>query len=109
MSRTGRSLIEDVANSKLVSVVSLWEIAIKNSLGKLPLAKPFGQLIPEQLQRNGFDVLGLTVAHTAKLVELPFHHRDPFDRMIVAQSLSDDLPLVSSDAALDAYGVHRLW
>ena len=109
LSGKGRSLIEDGANHKLVSIVSLWEIAIKTSLGKLPLAKPFGQLIPEQLQRNGFDVLGLSVEHTAKLAQLSFHHRDPFDRMLVAQCLAENLPLVSSDAALDAYGIKRLW
>ena len=109
LSGTGRSLIEDGANHKLVSIVSLWEIAIKNSIGKLPLAKPFAQLIPEQLQRNGFDVLGLSVEHTAKLAQLSFHHRDPFDRMLVAQCLAEDLPLVSNDAVLDAYGIQRLW
>ena len=109
LSRKSRSLIEDSANGKLVSIVSLWEIAIKTSIGKLPLAKPFEQLIPEQLQRNGFEVLGLTVGHTAKLAQLPFHHRDPFNRMLVAQCLAEGLPLVSSDDALDAYGVQRLW
>ena len=109
LSRKSRSLIEDSANAKLVSIVSLWEIAIKTSIGKLPLAKPFEQLIPEQLQRNGFEVLGLTVGHTAKLAQLPFHHRDPFNRMLVAQCLAEGLPLVSSDDALDAYGVQRLW
>jgi PIN domain nuclease of toxin-antitoxin system len=109
LSRKSRSLIEDSANGKLVSIVSLWEIAIKTSIGKLPLAKPFEQLIPEQLQRNGFEVLGLTVGHAAKLVQLPFHHRDPFDRMLVAQCLAEGLPLVRSDDALDAYGVQRLW
>lgn len=92
-----------------MSLASLWEIAIKNSIGKLPLGKPFDQLIPEQLQRNGFTVLGLTVAHTAKLTQLPFHHRDPFDRMLVAQCQLESLPLVSSDEMLDAYGIKRLW
>ena len=109
LSGKGRSLIEDETNQKLVSIVSLWETAIKNSLGKLPLAKPFGQLIPEQLQRNGFDVLGLAVEHAAKLAQLSFHHRDPFDRMLVAQCLVENLSLLSSDAALDAYGINRLW
>src|SRR5207244_1068951 len=99
LSSKGRALIENEANDKLVSIVSLWEIAIKNSLGKLPLAKPFEQLMPEQLQRNGFEVLGLTVAHTARLAQLSFHHRDPFDRMLVAQCQVENLPLVSGDDA----------
>jgi len=109
LSGKARALIEDEANDKLVSIGSLWEIAIKNSIGKLPLAKPFGQLIPEQLQRGGFEVLGLTVEHTAQLAQLPLHHRDPFDRMLVAQCLAENLPLVSNDDALDAYGIKRLW
>ena len=109
LSSHARALIEDEANDKLVSIGSVWEIAIKTSIGKLPLAKPFGQLIPDQLQRGGFEVLGLTVGHTAQLAQLPHHHRDPFDRMLVAQCLAENLPLVSSDEALDAYGIKRLW
>jgi PIN domain nuclease of toxin-antitoxin system len=109
LSATGRALIEDEGNEKFVSIGSLWEIAVKASLGKLPLAKPFEQLIPEQLQINGFLVLGLTVEHTAKLAQLPFHHRDPFDRMLVAQSLVENLPLVSKDDVLDADGIRRVW
>ena len=105
----GRSLIEDEANEKLVSIVSLWEIAIKSSLGKLPLAKPFAEFIPEQLERNGFEIIGLTVEHTAKVATLPLHHRDPFDRMLVAQCLVENVPLLSSDEPLDAYGIQRLW
>lgn len=109
LSATSRSLIEDEDNEKFVSIGSLAEIAIKASLGKLPLAKPFDQLIPEQLQLNGFLVLGLTVEHTAKLASLPFHHRDPFDRILVAQCLVENLPLVSKDDILDAYGIRRVW
>jgi PIN domain nuclease of toxin-antitoxin system len=109
LSHEARKMIEDDANEKLVSIASLWEIAIKNSLGKLPLGKPFEQLIPEQLQRNGFAVLGLTVAHTAQLVRLPFHHRAPFDRMLVAQCQSENLSLLSHDVMLDVYGIARLW
>lgn len=97
LSSKGRSLIEDEANDKLVSMVSLWEIAINSSIGKLPLAKPFEQLISEQLQRSGFEVLGIKVRPAAKLTQLPLHHRDPFDRMLVAQCLTENLPLVSSD------------
>lgn len=109
LSSKGRLLIEDETNTKFVSIASLLEIAIKASLGKLPLAKPFEELIPEQLQRNGFDVFGLTVGHAAKLANLPFHHRDPFDRMLVAQCLVENMPLVSRDVGLDACGMSRLW
>jgi PIN domain nuclease of toxin-antitoxin system len=109
LSEQGRALIEDSDNEKFVSIASIWEIAIKTSLGKLPLTKPFEQFIPEQIQRNGLDVLGLRVEHAAKVALLPFHHRDPFDRMIVAQSLAEDIAVVSNDAILDDYGIKRLW
>jgi PIN domain nuclease of toxin-antitoxin system len=109
LSQTARDLIEDVANEKFVSVASVWEIAIKHSIGKLPLAAPFSVLITQQLALNGFDLLPITVSQLSLLVTLPFHHRDPFDRLIIAQSLTDNLFLVSADAKFDAYGVQRLW
>ena len=108
LSSKARQVIEEKENRPLVSIASLWEIAIKHSIGKLPLAKPFGELIPEQLQRNGFDILALTIDHMTKVSLLPFHHRDPLDRILVAQCLADSLPLVSSDKDLDAYGITRL-
>jgi PIN domain nuclease of toxin-antitoxin system len=109
LSSTARRMIEDEGNQSAVNIASIWEIAIKNSLGKLPLAEPFERFIPGQLERNGFEVLELNVKQTAKLSLLPFHHRDPFDRMLVAQCLVENLPLISSDEALDAYGIERLW
>lgn len=109
LSQNARDLIEDVANEKFVSAASIWEIAIKHSIGKLPLAAPFRTLIPQQLALNGFDLLPITVSQLSLLVALPFHHRDPFDRLLIARSLVDNLFLVSTDAKFDAYGVQRLW
>ena len=109
LSSRGRLAIEDLENHKLVSMVSLWQIAIKNSIGKLDLEKPFEQLIPEQLQASGFEVLGMSIGHLTKLTQLPLHHRAPFDRLLVAQCLAENLTLLSGDEALDAYGIHRLW
>ena len=109
ISKHARALIEDEANDKFVSLASLWEIAIKTSLLKLQLRNPFQEFIPEQLARNGFQILMLTVEHTLKVATLPFHHRDPFDRMLVAQCLVENLPLLSNDEPLDAYGIQRLW
>ena len=109
LSSRGRLAIEDFENHKLVSMVSLWEIAIKNSIGKLDLEKPFEQLIPEQLQASGFEVLGMSIEHLTMLTQRPLHHRDPFDRLLVAQCLAENLTLLSGDEALDAYGIHRLW
>ena len=112
LSRDARRLIEDVANTSYVSIASGWEIAIKTSLSKLQLGQPFDVLIPQQIALNGFVVLGITMAHTARVAALPFPvtgHRDPFDRLLIAQSLHEHMPIVSSEDAFDAYGVTRLW
>jgi PIN domain nuclease of toxin-antitoxin system len=109
LSTRARSLIEARENPMLVSVASLWEIAIKNGLGKLSLDRSFAELIPEQLERQQIGVLGIELRHLAELVRLPQHHRDPFDRLIAAQAIAERLPVISIDAALDAYGVERIW
>jgi PIN domain nuclease of toxin-antitoxin system len=109
LSPRARELIEDQANAKLVSVASLWEMGIKMSLGRLTLAQPFVELVPKQMELNGFGLLPLRISHIAKVIPLPFHHRDPFDRVMVAQCLVEDLSLVSLDPAFDEYSVHRLW
>jgi PIN domain nuclease of toxin-antitoxin system len=109
LSEKARALIEDTGNDRLLSIASLWEIAIKHSLGKLSLARPFQALIPQQLERNRIEVLPITVAHLATVTMLPFHHRDPFDRLLVAQAAVERLPVVTVDSAFDAYAVERLW
>ena len=109
LSPTARTLIEDGDNDVLLSVGSLWEMAIKTSLGKLTLSQPFRTFVSEQLQVNAIGLLGLSVEHAAQVVTAPFHHRDPFDRLLLAQSLDEGIPIVGVDAALDAYGVKRLW
>jgi PIN domain nuclease of toxin-antitoxin system len=73
------------------------------------LDRPFAELIPEQLERQQIGVLGIELQHLAELVRLPQHHRDPFDRLIAAQAIAERLPVISIDAALDAYGVQRIW
>ena len=92
-----------------VSPASLWEIAIKIRLGKYALPAPFAAFWEEQLLTNDFTLLPISVSHTAQVVDLPFHHRDPFDRLIIAQSLVEGIPLVSSDDMFDHYGVERIW
>ena len=110
LSDTPRSLIEDPDNAPLLSIASLWEMAIKISLGRLVLAQPFGVLIPQQLALNGMDILAIRIEHTAVIASLPYNvHRDPFDRMLVAQAMVEELPIVSRDHAFDAYGIRRLW
>jgi len=103
LSADTRALIEDEKNRKFISVASLWEIAIKSSIGKLSLSAPFDQLIPQQLSLNGFELLPIEVSHLAAVTTLPFHHRDPFDRLLIAQALAENMPIVSSDPAFDTY------
>jgi PIN domain nuclease of toxin-antitoxin system len=109
ISPSARTLIGDPANQPFLSVASLWEMAIKVSLGKLSLGQPFDTLIPQQLSLNGIALLGITISHTAEVARLPFHHRDPFDRLLIAQAITEQMPIVSGDTAFDAYAVTRLW
>jgi PIN domain nuclease of toxin-antitoxin system len=109
LSGNARAFIEDISNENLLSIASLWEMAIKVSLGKLTLSAPFDQLIPEQLNLNGIGLLHIEIDHVSLLATLPFHHRDPFDRLLIAQAISEKIPVVSIDSAFDAYGITRLW
>jgi PIN domain nuclease of toxin-antitoxin system len=109
LSTTARTLIEDGDNEVFLSVGSLWEMAIKVSLGKLRLSQPFATFIPDQLAANTISPLPIAVDHAAQVVTLPFHHRDPFDRLLIAQALIDHIPIVGVDTVFDLYGVKRIW
>jgi PIN domain nuclease of toxin-antitoxin system len=109
LSAAARLAIEDAANLRLFSTAAAWEIALKVSLGKLLLHAPFEDLIPDQLQANGIELLPIEPEHLREIIDLPFHHRDPFDRLLVAQSRREGATLVSADRGLDAYQVERLW
>lgn len=109
LSAMARALMENPDNELALSVASVWEMAIKHSLGKLPVARPFADIIPAQITANGIQVLPISVAHAAHVALLPFHHRDPFDRLLIAQSMLERLPLLSADPAFDAYNIQRLW
>jgi PIN domain nuclease of toxin-antitoxin system len=109
LSRAANDLIEEGANQVVVSAASVWEFAIKVGTGKLVLAKPLDRFLDEHFARNEFEVLPIERRHAVHVATLPLHHRNPFDRMLVAQSMVEALPLVSADPALDAYGISRLW
>lgn len=109
LSATARAAIQDGANEKLVSYATLWEITIKVTLGKLELADPWEETLRTIERLAPGTPLACTMRDLETLFRLPQHHRDPFDRMLVAQALSGDLVLLSNDEALDAYGVRRLW
>jgi len=104
-----RSSIEDSDNEKFVSIASLWETAIKVSIGKIQLSAPFDTIFPHQLQLNGFELLPFRVEHASVVARLPFHHRDPFDRLLAAQSIAETMTIVSIDKIFDTYGIPRSW
>ena len=109
LSAKARVAIADPDNECLLSLASCWEMAIKLSLGKLKLPVAIERFIPEQLTANGFRQLDIGFRHVARVATLAFHHRDPFDRLLAAQALEDDLTIVSSDAVFRRYGVKRIW
>jgi PIN domain nuclease of toxin-antitoxin system len=100
-----RAALEDGANDVLVSVVTGWEIAIKQSLGKLDLPSPAEQWLPKELRRAGFEVAELGLAAALRVRGLAWHHRDPFDRLLVAHALEDGYTIVTVDDAFSPYGV----
>jgi PIN domain nuclease of toxin-antitoxin system len=109
LSPSAREIAVSTAISKLVSIATLWEIAIKVRLGKLDLGMEIDDLV-QLIQNRALAVfLPITPAHVIKLRHLEMHHRDPFDRMLVAQALVENMALVSTDASLGDYGVQRLW
>ncbi len=109
LSETGKQAICDPGNRKLISTASCWEIAIKVSLRKLDLGAPYRGFIHQHMVRNNFEMLQITDEHLAAVAELPFHHKDPFDRLLIAQSLAENVPLMSSDCLFDAYPIKRIW
>jgi PIN domain nuclease of toxin-antitoxin system len=109
LSAKARQAIAEVNNICYLSLASCWEMAIKSSLGKLILAKPVERFISEQLAVNGFNLLTIELGHTAKVEKLPFHHRDPFGRLLIAQSLTEKLTIVSADRVFADYGAKVLW
>lgn len=109
LSTTGRDLIDDPANDVEVSPATYWEIAIKISIGKYELPEPYDIFIQREIATNDFRILPIEPMHTAVLITLPYHHRDPFDRLLIAQAIVEALPILSVDAAFDAYPVTRLW
>ena len=109
LSAPARENIENPAHEKFVSAANLWEIAVKLSLEKLKLPRPFGEVFPQQLEVNGFELLPISCVQLNQLVALPFHHRDPFDRLLIAQALADGMTVVTRDLEFSKYPAKILW
>lgn len=109
LSGAARDAIANAHNECFLSLASCWEMSIKSSLGKLKLAKPIERFVTEQLSANTFSLLNVELRHTAKVEKMPFHHRDPFDRLLIAQALTERMTLVSADQEFNTYGVKLIW
>ena len=109
LSAEARRVIEDTSNEIFVSAASAWEIATKVRLGKLPTGYDLVLDLNRYLAQLGFENLSISISHAVRAGMLPGDHRDPFDRMLVAQSQTENLPIVSNDRIFDYYHVHRIW
>jgi PIN domain nuclease of toxin-antitoxin system len=109
LSMTAGERLKDRANEVFVSMVSVWEIAIKVGIGRLRLPGELGGFLADQLAISGFAVLPITFDHAVSVHALPMHHRDPFDRLLIAQSRFESLPLVSLDTRFSRYDVELVW
>ena len=108
LSASAKKLLESEVDL-LISLGSLWETAIKVSIGRLTLTQPFESFLPDQLAKNEIELLPLTVEHLVRVSTLPLHHRDPFDRLLAAQAIVEQMPIVSVDDQFDPYGIERVW
>lgn len=108
LSHLAKEAIESPAHTRFVSMATFWEMAIKISIGRLPLLKDLKEIIAE-VQANGFDLLPILPTHILKVENLPYFHRDPFDRMLIAQALVEDFTLISNENLFDQYNVQRIW
>ena len=109
LSALARRHLRDQKAEKFLSIASVWEMAIKLSLGKLGLARPLDEVIQDEAIDNELPLLSISRAHVVAVAALPFHHRDPFDRLLICQAQCEGLAILSADATFDAYGVRRVW
>ena len=104
-----RARIDSPASELFLSVASVWEMAIKSSLGRLELPAALPEFLEQQLASTRTQVLEIRAEHAVRVHDLPWHHRDPFDRLLVSQARFETLPILSCDAAFDAYSIERIW
>jgi len=108
LSSMARSAIEDAGTLSYISIASCWEMAIKCSLEKLQLEIPLKSFIDERVD-EGFRILPIETQHLPELTTLPFHHRDPFDRLIICQAMAEDMPICTGDSHFSKYAVTIVW
>jgi len=109
LSENARQTFLNTENSLFFSAASLWEICIKKSLGKISLKDGWFQTIQAEMETNTIQWLPIEMTHCAEVTELPFHHRDPFDRMLIAQAIVEEMTLLSRDSPLSNYAIELIW
>lgn len=109
LTRPAMQALSNPAAMRYISTATIWEIAIKVGKGRLPLSLPYRRWIEKAISDLVLVILPVTLDHAEHLIGLPFHHRDPFDRMLASQALVEGIPLIGGDAMFDAYGVTRIW
>ncbi len=109
LSQRARRIIASAANEIVVSAASAWEISTKYRLGRISFAQDLAEDFIPSVQAAGYQMLPISVEHALRAGRLAAEHRDPFDRMLAAQAIHEDMPLVSNDQQLDAFGVRRVW
>jgi PIN domain nuclease of toxin-antitoxin system len=109
LSQQARNLLDDESNTVFLSIISVWEMQIKLQIGKLTLQMPLPELIKDQQETNDLQLLPIELTHIYALTNLPNHHRDPFDRLLIAQATVEQVPIVSIDSVFDNYPIQRLW
>ncbi|MBW1785483.1 MAG: type II toxin-antitoxin system VapC family toxin [Deltaproteobacteria bacterium] len=109
LSEKARKTFLNSGNELFFSAASLWEMCIKISLGKISMKKGWYEAVQSEMEANAIQWLPIDMPHCERLAKLPFHHRDPFDRMLIAQAIVEDMQLLSRDTCLSAYDIHRVW
>jgi PIN domain nuclease of toxin-antitoxin system len=109
LSSSAGRIFTDPTNQVLLSAASAWEILVKAETGRLPFPRPAGPYLRNQLRKTATAVLPVQLSHVLRLENLPHHHRDPFDRMILAQAIEEEIPVVSADSKFALYPVELLW
>jgi PIN domain nuclease of toxin-antitoxin system len=103
------NLLIDPTTTAFISLASIWEMQIKLTLGKLGFETTLSALVEDEINRNRFELMPIELSHIYAVGSLPLHHRDPFDRLLIAQSQTENLAILSIDEVFDAYGVNRVW
>lgn len=109
LSAKAKDLYLDSENEIFISMASIWELSIKSSLGKISLEQPLDEFVDEHVKGNDIRILKIELSHVLRIENLPFYHRDPFDRLIISQSIEDNIPIIGSDKTFDSYPIKRIW